>query len=114
MRIYFGGRQNPEMNGIPTSKFDRLTRILDEFTNRGRQVCRRENSLFWLDTVCCLLQSGKGRKLVISRMRRMYEQAQEVLVLENALRHCRIARHAGQRELPADFVFFSNNQSMDY
>lgn len=76
--VWSDGLGNEKENAIPICQFRRLSNLVTE-------LCGGCPKPLWLDTLCFLLEPPDAYKLAMIRMRSTYEDAHEVLVLDNYL-----------------------------
>ena len=77
--VWSDGRGNLGSNTLPTCQMLHLnSKVSEIYSNTSGPI------LFWMDTIC-VPASGKGRRVAIGRMRKTYENAEKVLVLDAEL-----------------------------
>jgi len=76
--IWSDGLSNVNENSIPQCQFNRLSRLVGNLYD-GTQMP------FWLDTLCFPLQPTEAYNLALIGMRKTYEEAHKVLVLDRYL-----------------------------
>lgn len=77
--VWSDGRGNLGSNTLPTCQLLHLDSKVSGLYNSSS-----EPVLFWIDTICVPAQ-GDGRRVAIGRMRKTYENAEKVLVLDSEL-----------------------------
>ena len=80
--VWSGGLGNPTKNSLPLCQLEKIRQCVAE-------LIQGENPLFWLDTLC-VPRRKDGKNLAISRMKRTYQDATRVLVLDTQLRQTSI------------------------
>ena len=88
--VWADGLGNPQANALPRCQISRLKALVNDL---DRDVTRdwgdRPESppemLFWCDTLCCPVVSLEGKNMALAKMYRTYEEASEVLVLDQGL-----------------------------
>lgn len=82
--VWSDGLGNNDENAIPWCQFERL-RGLVASACAGDGSGERRAYPFWLDTLCFPLQPKKAYDMALIRMRKSYEDAHKVLVLDSYL-----------------------------
>lgn len=77
--VWSDGRGNLGSNTLPTCQLLHLNSQVSKLYSTSS-----ESTLFWIDTIC-VPAKGDSRRVAIGRMRKTYEQAEKVLVLDSGL-----------------------------
>lgn len=77
---------NPESNTLPSCHLQYVAQMARSILSDGKG--EGQPLLIWLDTLCCPVASVRHRNLCLQSMRRIYQQADHVLVISAALRNC--------------------------
>lgn len=80
--VWSDGLGNPGKNALWRCQLRHLSNLVSSVFQLMELTCA---PYFWIDTVCCLPESGEAQDLAISRMRDTYEKAACVLVLDSWL-----------------------------
>ena len=75
--VWSGGLGNPTKNSLPLCQLEKIRQCVAE-------LIQGENPLFWIDTLC-VPRRKDGKNLAISRMKRTYQDATRVLILDTQL-----------------------------
>jgi hypothetical protein len=81
--VWSDGLGNPQESALPHCQMLRLSNLIRNLPGRGTDIL-----LFWMDTICCPPDSadrGEAQDLAIRMMRKTYEEATVVLVLDSWL-----------------------------
>jgi Heterokaryon incompatibility protein (HET) len=81
--VWADGLGNPFGNALPKCQLLALQTLAQEV---GRASETDGPVLLWLDTLCVPCEPGAGKTVAMGMMRRTYEEAHHVLVLESSLR----------------------------
>ncbi len=77
--VWSDGRGNLGSNTLPTCQLLHIySKVSELYSNVSEPI------LFWMDTIC-VPAAGEGRRVAIGRMRKTYENAEKVLVLDAEL-----------------------------
>lgn len=79
--VWADGLGNPAANSLPRCQLSYLGSIVKQL----RQASGDEALLLWIDTMCCPVTSPKHRQHCLLLMRRIYEEANHVLVIDAQL-----------------------------
>jgi hypothetical protein len=83
--VWADGLGNPFGNALPKCQLLGLQNLAQGVVQAsGLDV----PALLWLDTICVPCKPGAGKTIAMGMMRRTYEEADHVLVLESSLRCC--------------------------
>ena len=77
--VWSDGLGNPDENSLPKCQLQLLKKCLVNLEGLGSDPCHR---LLWMDTICVPTTSDAGRAAAILAMRKTYEEAEAVLVLD--------------------------------
>jgi hypothetical protein len=77
--VWSDGRGNLQVNALPICQLRHLQSLVSSISEEGDGP-----PFFWLDTLCVPI-TGDYRRIAIGRMRRTYEYATKVLVLDSEL-----------------------------
>ena len=82
--VWADGLGNPHENALPRCQLDFLRRTIKEFYE---DVLPEEfgGVLLWCDTLCCPVQPGKAKNIALVQMKKTYQEATRVLVLNASL-----------------------------
>jgi hypothetical protein len=75
--VWSDGLGNPSTNSLPQCQMRHLSALL------AQDQCDR--TLFWLDTLCCPIGPKTAKNQAIALMRKTYQEADKVLVLDSYL-----------------------------
>jgi hypothetical protein len=81
--VWSDGLGNPQTSALPRCQLLRLSNLIRHLPGQGADML-----LFWMDTICCPPDSAgqnEAQDLAISMMRKTYEEATVVLVLDSWL-----------------------------
>ena len=79
--VWSDGFGNPNANSLPHCQLSHIGEL-------ARQLCGTDSCHeipFWIDTICCPVQSGKAQDLAITKMKDTYSSAEWVLVIDSWL-----------------------------
>ena len=83
--VWADGLGNPFENALPRCQLNFLHEsISNVYTELNPQAA--EEVLLWCDTLCCPVEPGKAKSIALQKMKRVYEEAFHVLVLDGSLR----------------------------
>lgn len=82
--VWADGLGNARRNALPRCQLSFLKSLITKLSTAAGQPVA--DLLFWCDTLCCPVQSKEAKDLALSQMRRTYEMASHVLVLDSSLR----------------------------
>ncbi|KAL2818687.1 hypothetical protein BJX63DRAFT_383771 [Aspergillus granulosus] len=91
--VWAHGLGNPDENALRSCQLlelDKLLKRTHEYLNIGDTSTDIKTVYFWIDTLCLPLRPPNCRKVGIKQMRRCYEAAAAVLVLDKHLRRCTV------------------------
>ncbi|KAI9641931.1 hypothetical protein NHQ30_009800 [Ciborinia camelliae] len=78
--VWADGLGNPFENSLYRCKLHHLRSLVSAIKFTGEQ-----ETLIWLDTLCCPAKDGPGKRLAIEKIRLVYQNARCVLVLDAGL-----------------------------
>lgn len=93
--VWADGLGNPRGNSLPTCQLsyilERVNSLRACATFLSNPVTRAQDAedrplFIWLDTICCPVLPAEARSLALAQMRRTYQDARYVLVLDSDLR----------------------------
>ena len=85
--VWADGLGNPFANALPRCQLSGLEILAQEVLKTSGDDSEKP-ALLWLDTLCVPYNSGPGKNMAMSMMRKTYQEAHHVLVLESSLRCC--------------------------
>lgn len=87
--VWADGLGNPKATALPQCQLSRLKVLVNELDTEARDWWDRPESppemLLWCDTLCCPVDSSEGKSIALAKMYRTYDEASEVLVLDQGL-----------------------------
>ena len=83
--VWADGLGNAKANALPRCQLHQLGKFTQSLTGKLNLDGPQYELLFWCDTLCCPVSPGEGKDLVLAQMKRIYEQATCVLVLDASL-----------------------------
>lgn len=92
--VWADGLGNPRGNSVPACQLsyilERVNTLRESAAFFADPVTRARDAegrplLIWLDTLCCPVSSTEARSLALAQMRRTYQDARHVLVLDSGL-----------------------------
>lgn len=83
--VWADGLGNPYANTLPRCQLGHISNLAAAVDRESGSAEVDGKSLIWLDTLCCPLQPDEAHKRALAQMRRTYEQATHVLVLDASL-----------------------------
>ncbi|KAH7068492.1 hypothetical protein FB567DRAFT_250319 [Paraphoma chrysanthemicola] len=86
--VWRGGLGNPHSNALPRCQLARIQALVN-----AQYPAQLQPIPFWMDTLCVPLQAPL-RKIAIQQMKSIYQEADKVLVLDNALQSASLASDA--------------------
>lgn len=94
--VWADGLGNPRETALPRCQLSRLKALIDQLDSDVTQNWwdhpeRPSEMLLWCDTLCCPMASSEGKNMALAKIYRTYNEASEVLVLDQGL----ISRRAG-------------------
>ncbi|KAG7103635.1 hypothetical protein HYQ44_017723 [Verticillium longisporum] len=82
--VWADGMGNPAANTLPLCRILEIQRLVNELPKRNRD--NQDNTPFWIDTLCVPRGPRDLRRIALGQLRKPYEQAADVLVLDSYLR----------------------------
>jgi hypothetical protein len=91
--VWADGLGNPSSNSLHRCQLARLKDLLERLDTSTLTMDSRipdtikakSASLLWLDTLCCPVIDGDAKQKAIERLRKVYKEANKVLVLDSSL-----------------------------
>ena len=83
--VWADGLGNPYANALPRCQLIRLHSLLQRSNIPSAQEETSEDLLLWCDTLCCPVKPEAAKNRALSQMKRTYQDASHVLVLDAAL-----------------------------
>ncbi|MCJ1343277.1 hypothetical protein MMC31_001470 [Peltigera leucophlebia] len=83
--VWADGLGNPYANTLPRCQLWHISNLAAAVGRESGSAGADGRSLIWLDTLCCPVQPDEAHKRALAQMRRTYEQATHVLVLDASL-----------------------------
>ena len=75
--VWLNGLGNPRSNSLPRCQYNQLCEyLLDMYDSPMTTI------YLWIDTLCCPADPGEGKDLALSLLRKTYQEADRVLVLD--------------------------------
>ena len=88
--VWSDGMGNPNANSLPRCQLEKLQLLVDNlYRPKERPV------LFWIDTICVPVEPGLRNK-AIGLMRRSYQEADKVLVIDKSILNVHLSRYPGE------------------
>ena len=84
--VWADGLGNWEANALPMCQLKSI-RLLIQNLRSSLNLPKHQELLLWCDTLCCPVGPADLKSLALSRMKRTYEEASCVLVLDSSLRY---------------------------
>lgn len=84
--VWADGLGNPDANALPRCQLSELYSLVKDLSSRTQPGSVQEELLIWCDTLCCPVTPEDSKSLALKFMRRVYEHATKVLVLDKSLR----------------------------
>jgi len=84
--VWSDGLGNPNANALPHCRLEHIARCVKNLYHPSE-----EDTAFWIDTLCCPVEPYEARVQAISLMRKTYQAADRVLVIESYLQSQPIA-----------------------
>ena len=84
--VWTEGMGNPRANALPWCQLQHLHQMVAALDKAADPLTEGEKELLiWLDTLCCPVKPAKGKMMALEQMKRTYEDATYVLVLDSSL-----------------------------
>ena len=87
--VWADGLGNPKATALPRCQLLRSKALIKELDRDVTRDWDRPESpsemLLWCDTLCCPVDSPEGKKMALAKMYRTYDEASEVLVVDQGL-----------------------------
>ena len=90
--VWADGLGNPHRNALQKCQLLYLQRLLTSLSKTQLEGKGTPKTLFWLDTLCCPISPAEIKAVAIGQMRRTYQEASHVLVLDSSLQQSEGAR----------------------
>lgn len=84
--VWADGLGNPEANALPRCQLLHLSRLAQSLALQASSEAPLEELLFWCDTLCCPTAPPDAKKRALTQMKRTYQDATCVLVLDASLK----------------------------
>ena len=84
--VWADGLGNPARNALPRCQLQYLDDLARRFSPPTTKEGGSLKTLLWLDTLCCPVSPEDAKKRALSEMKRTYQEATFVLVVESSLR----------------------------
>ena len=81
--VWSDGLGNPLVNSLPQCQLERLS--------QWHPVLDTETQPFWVDTLCCPVNPPEATELAIKLMRKTYENASRVIVIDSWLQNQKVS-----------------------
>jgi hypothetical protein len=91
--VWSDGMGNPYETALPQCQLARLKEYAQNVKDGNTDKLFNDNDaevLIWLDTLCCPVEPLEAKKLALCKMRKTYQEATLVLVVDNSLTCCRV------------------------
>lgn len=79
------GLGNPHANALPQCQLLHISNLASAVLRSVEPTMFNRPALIWFDTLCCPTKSGEARQMALAQMKRTYQQAEHVLVLDASL-----------------------------
>ena len=86
--VWADGLGNPANNALPRCQLQHLKRLIRDLSSGSSLGDNSSESLLWIDTLCCPVGPEDAKRRALSEIKRTYEQATYVLVIESTLQAC--------------------------
>ena len=86
--VWADGLGNPVDNALPRCQLQHLKKLARAVTSNSNGDRDPRESLLWIDTLCCPVAPEDAKRRALTEMRRTYQQATYVLVIESTLQAC--------------------------
>ena len=86
--VWADGLGNPFDNALPRCQLQHLKRIIQDLISGSTSGDDSPESLLWIDTLCCPVGPEDAKRRALSEIKRTYEQATYVLVIDSTLQAC--------------------------
>ena len=83
--VWADGLGNPQTNALPRCQLRRLRKLLWNMRHLAGSNQTQGGLLLWCDTLCCPVGPPDAKNRALAQMRRVYEEASQVLVLDISL-----------------------------
>ncbi|MCJ1464129.1 hypothetical protein MMC07_002742 [Pseudocyphellaria aurata] len=82
------GLGNPSANALPRCQLLHISNLASAIANSAEPASTmfNEQAVIWIDTLCCPAVPGEARQMALAQMKRTYQEADHVLVLDSSLR----------------------------
>ena len=88
--VWSHGMGNPKANSLPRCQVEKLQTFVNNLYPAGERPIP-----FWIDTLCVPIEPGLRNKAIVL-MKRSYEEAEKVLVIDNSILNVRLGRYPGE------------------
>lgn len=83
--VWADGLGNPFANSLPRYQLQHISNLAAAVARESGSAGVDGKSLIWLDSLCCPVQPDEAHQRALEQMRRTYEQATHVLLLNASL-----------------------------
>ena len=83
--VWADGLGNPKVNALPRCQLSHLYSLLAVLNSVAESAEEDGELLLWIDTLCCPVEPAEAKTMALAKMRRTYQQATHVLVLDASL-----------------------------
>ena len=83
--VWADGLGNPVDNALPRCQLQRLKQLIRTLVSTSNGNEESPEALLWVDTLCCPVAPEGAKKRALTEMKRTYQQATYVLVIESTL-----------------------------
>lgn len=81
------GLGNPSANALPRCQLLHISNLASAivYSAEPTSTTFQKHAVIWVDTLCCPVIPGESRQLALTQMKRTYQEADHVLVLDSSL-----------------------------
>ncbi|KAG6988574.1 hypothetical protein G7Y79_00071g097450 [Physcia stellaris] len=83
--VWADGLGNPVDNALPRCQLQRLKQLIRTLVSTSNENEDSPEALLWVDTLCCPVAPEGAKNRALTEMKRTYQQATYVLVIESTL-----------------------------
>lgn len=83
--LWADGLGNPHANALPRCQLLHISHLASAVVRSVESTLCNNNTLIWIDTLCCPIKPTEVRQMALAQMKRTYQQASHVLVLDASL-----------------------------
>ncbi|MCJ1267073.1 hypothetical protein MMC22_006958 [Lobaria immixta] len=79
------GLGNPHANSLPRCQLIHISNLASVVLHAAEPKLSSKHALIWFDTLCCPIKPVEAKRMALAQMKRTYQQANHVLVLDASL-----------------------------